>query len=109
MTRPVRIQRKRTKGWNAIEAAGNGLPVAHVHRPLKWGNPHSFERGDPEAQKRAVERFEEDLQAGHLKDHHGEPLTVERAKAELRGKNLSCFCKIGDPCHADVLLRIANE
>jgi len=28
---------------------------------------------------------------------------------ELRGKNLACFCKIGEPCHADVLLKIANE
>lgn len=27
---------------------------------------------------------------------------------ELRGKNLACFCKIGEPCHADVLLEIAN-
>jgi hypothetical protein len=30
------------------------------------------------------------------------------AISELRGKDLACFCKIGDPCHADVLLEIAN-
>jgi len=23
---------------------------------------------------------------------------------ELKGKNLACFCKEGDPCHADILL-----
>lgn len=27
---------------------------------------------------------------------------------ELRGKNLGCWCKIGEPCHGDVLLEIAN-
>jgi hypothetical protein len=26
----------------------------------------------------------------------------------LRGFNLCCWCKIGDPCHADVLLELAN-
>jgi hypothetical protein len=28
---------------------------------------------------------------------------------QLRGKNLACWCKLGDPCHADVLLELANE
>jgi len=28
--------------------------------------------------------------------------------AELRGKNLACWCKPGDPCHADVLIELAN-
>jgi hypothetical protein len=27
---------------------------------------------------------------------------------ELRGKNLACWCKPGEPCHADVLLELAN-
>lgn len=26
----------------------------------------------------------------------------------LRGKNLACWCKPGEPCHADVLLELAN-
>lgn len=26
----------------------------------------------------------------------------------LRGKNLACFCKLSEPCHADILLEIAN-
>ena len=29
--------------------------------------------------------------------------------SELRGKNLMCWCKIGKPCHADVLLAVANR
>ena len=27
---------------------------------------------------------------------------------ELRGKDLACWCKLSDPCHADVLLEWAN-
>lgn len=30
-------------------------------------------------------------------------------RAELRGKNLACFCPLDQPCHADVLLEIANK
>ena len=26
----------------------------------------------------------------------------------LRGKNLACWCPLDQPCHADVLLRLAN-
>lgn len=33
----------------------------------------------------------------------------DAAKRELRGKNLACFCSLDQPCHADVLLEIANE
>ena len=28
---------------------------------------------------------------------------------ELRGMNLACWCRLDQPCHADVLLRIAND
>ena len=28
---------------------------------------------------------------------------------ELKGKNLACWCKPGEPCHADVLIALANE
>lgn len=34
--------------------------------------------------------------------------TAAEARAELAGKDLACWCKIGDPCHADVLLELAN-
>src|SRR5262245_26590313 len=27
---------------------------------------------------------------------------------ELQGKDLSCTCKLTEPCHADVLLQLAN-
>jgi hypothetical protein len=28
--------------------------------------------------------------------------------SDLRRKNLACWCAQGDPCHADVLLELAN-
>ena len=34
---------------------------------------------------------------------------VEQIRAELRGKDLACWCPLDQPCHADVLLEIANE
>lgn len=29
-------------------------------------------------------------------------------RTELRGKDLACWCPLDKPCHADVLLEIAN-
>lgn len=38
----------------------------------------------------------------------GPPPSIDTIRAELAGKNLACFCKLGEPCHADVLLALAN-
>lgn len=38
----------------------------------------------------------------------GPPPTIKTIRAELAGKNLACFCPLDQPCHADVLLEIAN-
>lgn len=35
--------------------------------------------------------------------------SIEDIQSALRGKNLACFCKPGTPCHADVLLEMANR
>jgi len=32
----------------------------------------------------------------------------KHARDELRGKDLACWCALDYPCHADVLLEIAN-
>lgn len=36
-------------------------------------------------------------------------VTVEEIRAELAGKDLLCWCDEDQPCHADLLLAIANE
>lgn len=37
------------------------------------------------------------------------PDLVERARVDLAGKDLACWCKPNETCHADVLLAIANQ
>ncbi len=36
-------------------------------------------------------------------------LEADAGYPTLRGKNLACWCKPGKPCHADVLLDMANR
>ena len=109
---PKRIQRKRTKGWRK--------PVGSVciGRPSKWGNPfdwtvlagigcaHSF------AKAWAVTQFRVAFQ------DPSRPLDMERACrfrwmrehiAELRSRDLVCWCRLSDPCHGDVLIEAANK
>ena len=90
MSEPQRIQRKRTKGYRMPD---NTMSVA---RPGKWGNP--FRVGDPGVpdNQAAVDQYRAWLaqQAVDL--------------SPLRGKNLACYCRLDQPCHADVLLELAN-
>jgi hypothetical protein len=89
---PHRYQRSRRKGARLP----NGVIV--VTRPTKWGNPYPLDIGRAEA----VRRYKEDLLAGRLR------ITVEDVRRELRGRDLACYCKPDELCHADVLLEIAN-
>jgi hypothetical protein len=88
-----RLQRSRRTGTRLPD----GTVV--VTRPTKWGNPHPLELGRLEA----VQRFRDDLIAGHL------GITVDQVREELRGRDLACYCPLGEPCHADVLIEIANS
>ncbi|MDP9386457.1 MAG: DUF4326 domain-containing protein [Actinomycetota bacterium] len=36
-------------------------------------------------------------------------MTVEDVKQQLRGADLACYCPLNEPCHADVLLEVAND
>ena len=94
--RPVRIQLSRKKGWRMPPNTVN------VARPSRYGNPHHIGLcpvcGVEHTREEAVAEFEAEL--SHL------PTTAFEA---ICGKNLACFCKIGDLCHADVLLKYANR
>ena len=108
MTTPVRVVRSRMKGSRLTSP--NGLPVVCVTRGTKWGNPMPVglyvgpDGPLTPAQSRlvAVEDYRQQLLAGKLS------VTVDDVQRELRGKNLACWCK-GSPCHADVLLQVANS
>lgn len=101
MSRPQRIQRKRTNGYNmqAESMALNGLPAVSVCRPGKWGNP--FRVGNGVEPEEAVNAFE-----WWIREQGGRRLLSDLP--ELRGKNLACFCPLDQACHAEVLLHLAN-
>lgn len=129
---PVRIQRSRRKG--ARLESPNGLPVRCVTRGTKWGNPFrvfgqneylycdaSHRRRiftpwvifdheqdivrNPASAEMAVEMFRRWLTGEFNAAGVVRPCTLD--VAELRGCNLACWCGAG-PCHADVLLALAN-
>jgi hypothetical protein len=100
---PQRVQLSRRKGWRM---PANTLKV---DRATRWGNP--FRPGTPGvADRRAsVALFERAFRNGDLvRDDPGTPFTVERIRAELAGSNLACWCPLDEPCHADLLLAVAN-
>ena len=81
----------------------------YIGRPSVWGNPYSHKSNTKarylvSSAEEAVLEYREWLRAN--------PKLIERARRELRGKVLGCWCKTkanpGAPCHGDVLAQIAN-
>lgn len=102
--KPVRVQRKRTKGFSLQAASQNGLPVVYVGRPSQWGNPYRVGDDDP----MLVGNKMSALDAVRMYNWHLAARPYELNLEELRGKNLACWCPLDQPCHADVLLALAN-
>ena len=94
MTTPKRVLRHRTKGWQKPAGA------IVVTRWTKWANPFIIgEAGIPDATT-AVELYRMFLSIP------GNPLMA--LLPELTGHDLMCFCPPDQPCHADLLLELAN-
>ena len=109
---PIRIQRKRTKGWK--------MPpnTVYVGRGTEYGNAFN--------KTQIAVTFGQKGYPMPLVALHTEP-SLERCLdmyiaslftvlsfdpeflAPLKGRNLACWCKEGEPCHADILLKLANE
>jgi hypothetical protein len=96
---PDRIQLRRTKGWRKPVGA---IVVA---RPSKWGNPFVVGR-DIVVEGRAL-RVTPELAVALYRVWVNE--FAESAREELIGHDLACFCPLDRPCHADVLLELANQ
>ena len=93
MTEPRRIQLKRSAGWRMPP---NTVKVA---RPTKWGNP--FRIGIDGSREEVLRKYKAWIE---------QKLSEEPSfLASLRGKNLACFCKEHEQCHADILLELANH
>ena len=92
-TVPCRVPRSRKKDWRLP------LNTICVTRPGKFGNPFPVEKDKPDE---AIRLYEVWIQAPEQKS------LLAEAKTKLRGKNLACWCKPGQPCHAEILLRLVN-
>ena len=119
MSEPVRIQRKRTKGWRMPEN------TVYVGRGSKWGNPFKIYKDKMNStalpwgwrvyDKGRPLRFFSELSAIHQSIRQYKRWLKIKIKSgelnlsELKGKNLACWCKLDEPCHADVLLEFANK
>lgn len=106
MTKPARIQLSRRGGWR--------LPPnsVSVSRPGKWGNPFPVGKEGPLGrvapdQEGAVGFFRSMLADPELRAAADYP-SDEEIRASLKGRHLACWCKLGTPCHADVLIEVAN-
>ena len=129
-----RIQRKRTKGWRMPEGAvyvgrgsrfGNPFRVGSFYWDRSWFHDCPFPTVEHETP--AFMRWGAGL-LGDAAAIHCNPIpNATKAVAlfrryvaynndiwdleafqPLRGKDLACWCPLDQPCHADVLLEIAN-
>lgn len=100
---PVRIQLSRKKGWR--------MPVGatKVDRSTMWGNP--FRVGDDgiTTVEQCVRLFGKLLERPDAElDKHFFMFRRVHIQSVLRGRDLACWCRPGSPCHAELLLEIAN-
>ncbi|MFD6029811.1 DUF4326 domain-containing protein [Cellulosimicrobium funkei] len=113
---PLRIQQRRTKGWRKPR------DTVSVARPSKWGNPVRIVAVRPSgpfdlerdgvgfigqhtdigsARASAARRYRDLVLLGLAP-------SAEDIRTALAGKTLMCWCPLDQPCHADVLLELAN-
>jgi hypothetical protein len=103
---PQRIRLSRAKGWRKPAGA------IVVTRPTKWGNPYkvgeSVHVGPAWAGRDTIVR-----DRAHAVELYRAWLFNQRRAdyliPELAGHDLCCWCPLDQPCHADVLLDIANQ
>lgn len=130
--RPKRIQLSRAKGWRMPP---NTMNVARGPG-RKWGNPYAVKNGRAaDAVRLFRDLFEKppslyrhtvlSIASGRPGSGEGYVLDMRMSLPTLRGKNLACWCRLCDahadgkplgvecpdcaPCHADVLLELANK
>lgn len=106
MSEPRRVQLRRAKGYRMPEN------TVKVDRTTKWGNPIKVGTFKGYTAAEAVRDYRRwmlrDLCVRSFENAYGTPPTLAEVRSALRGKNLACWCTPGQPCHADVLLELAN-
>lgn len=97
---PIRIQRKRVRGWKMPSRS------KYVGRGSRFGNP--FRININRTREQCIAAYRHWLVTRYPIDGPGMPPSQEDI-ASLRGLHLSCWCPLDQPCHADVLLELANQ
>lgn len=111
--KPQRIQLSRKKGWrmppdtvkvdrttrfgNPFIVGTDGIAVECVYQVILLNAGYhciSASRACVDRQDKYFKTLQAEMKAGY---------------PALRGKNLACWCRIGQPCHGDVLLLIVNR
>jgi hypothetical protein len=111
---PTRIQRRRSKGWKRPPTA------VIVDRTSRFGNPFIVGM-DATDRTHATALYREWLESNSYDVHPpGVPIEYRQEMDRrrdwiithadrLKGHDLVCWCPTGEPCHADVLLELANQ
>jgi hypothetical protein len=133
---PRRIRLSRSKGFRLADASDNPNGVVRVDRSTRWENPFvpiletgtgvwriTFKVPATEISPATTVllaghthtwrhvAFEDAVQLYRLQwEYHARDLDVpvQDLLAELRGKDLACWCPEHDPCHASVLIELSN-
>lgn len=103
---PIRIQLSRAKGWRMPDN------TVKVDRATKWGNPFvvgEVKHFGPSWSGRDELIADADHACRLFRTHMFNLRSASELIFPLRGKNLACWCKLDAPCHADVLLELANR
>ena len=93
LNKPIRVQRKRVKGWKMPSN------TVYVGRPSIWGNPFKFYEDVHISRLNAITDYKKMILF---------KVGQNMIKEYLKGKNLACWCPLDQPCHVDVLLEVAN-
>jgi len=114
---PRRIRLSRAPGFRLADISDNYKVVS---RPSRWGNPFTITEcleddstlADEEARARCVRLFQDWLTGEYV----ASGLELQQRRdwildniGELAGRDLACWCKTSEPCHADVLLEAAAK
>ena len=110
MIAPVRLRLSRKAGFNLQQHSldTNGLAAVNVARPSAFGNMWRIGTWSNYLGRfctNAADAVECFRSCGPPSEPHLRAIIIE----ELRGKNLACWCALDAPCHATVLLEIANR
>lgn len=77
--------------------------TVYVGRPTMFGNPFRVSGCTQEERVCILEMYRRIFEGDDRKKWR------EEIQCALKGKDLACWCRLSDPCHADVLLEIANQ